>query len=281
MALTKFQLEILQVIARNRNPNSHFAGGAVLNKDEPRISQDIDIFNDSAEILSICLAADAAALEADGYGVAFSTRSDTHVTADVTKHQSSNRIDWVQDSIWRFFPAVQDKTFGWRLHSFDLATNKILAFAGRREPRDYVDTIALERRVPGSLATLVWAAPGKDPGWTPQLILDEIVRNSRMSREDLAKITTLESLDPVALKKQLLDAIASARDLFATLPLATVGKVFLSKKGVPRILTRDVATNPKLLPRDASAYGSLPVPQLESSTLTVGDKRDTGHGPAD
>jgi hypothetical protein len=31
--------------------------------------------------------------------------------------------------------------FGYRLHIFDLATNKALAAAGRREPRDVLDLL--------------------------------------------------------------------------------------------------------------------------------------------
>ncbi|HRQ90978.1 MAG TPA: hypothetical protein PLA50_19470 [Bacteroidia bacterium] len=36
-------------------------------------------------------------------------------------------IDWAADSAVRFFPIERDPLFGWRLHLFDMATNKALA----------------------------------------------------------------------------------------------------------------------------------------------------------
>jgi hypothetical protein len=40
------------------------------------------------------------------------------------------------DNDFRFFPAQRDEVFGYVLHPLDLATNKAMAAAGRREPRD-------------------------------------------------------------------------------------------------------------------------------------------------
>ena len=51
MALTDFQRELLAVLAKGRNPNSHFAGGATLNRNNPRLSDDFAIFADDAAIL--------------------------------------------------------------------------------------------------------------------------------------------------------------------------------------------------------------------------------------
>jgi hypothetical protein len=36
---------------------------------------------------------------------------------------------------------VRDDVFGYMLHPVDLAANKIMAAAGRREPRDIVDAV--------------------------------------------------------------------------------------------------------------------------------------------
>jgi hypothetical protein len=55
-------------------------------------------------------------------------------------------IDWAADSAFRFFPIEQDPQFGWRLHLFDLATNKALTLSARTETRDYVDILELHQR---------------------------------------------------------------------------------------------------------------------------------------
>lgn len=52
----------------------------------------------------------------------------------------------------------------------DLAANKVLVLAGRDEPRDFVDILFAHREVL-PLAGLVWAAVGKDPGFTPPSLL--------------------------------------------------------------------------------------------------------------
>ena len=46
MPLTPFQREVARVLATNRNPESHIAGGAVINRGESglRISDDLDIW---------------------------------------------------------------------------------------------------------------------------------------------------------------------------------------------------------------------------------------------
>jgi hypothetical protein len=61
-----------------------------------------------------------------------------------------------------FFPIEPDAELGWRLNSWDAATNKILAMAGRQKIRDFLDTLFLHQQHL-HLAALVWAA-GKDPG---------------------------------------------------------------------------------------------------------------------
>ncbi|HMC66943.1 MAG TPA: hypothetical protein VKI65_18545 [Gemmataceae bacterium] len=51
MPLTPLQKDVLRVLASNRNPESHVAGGAVINRlaGSPRYSADLDLFHDVAE----------------------------------------------------------------------------------------------------------------------------------------------------------------------------------------------------------------------------------------
>jgi len=56
------------------------------------------------------------------------------------------------------------------LHPVDLAINKVLALAGRDEPRDFVDILFVHARVL-PLGAICWAAVGKDSGFTPLSLL--------------------------------------------------------------------------------------------------------------
>jgi hypothetical protein len=49
MALTPLQRRILRIIAKNRSPDSHIAGGAPLARISGRVSDDIDVFHDAEE----------------------------------------------------------------------------------------------------------------------------------------------------------------------------------------------------------------------------------------
>jgi hypothetical protein len=94
----------------------------------------------------------------------------------VVAHGSEQvRLEWVLDSTFRFFPVQADEEFGYVLHLLDLATNKVLALAGRFEARDFIDAIYSERQGI-ALGLLAWAAAGEDPGPTPTLILENCRR---------------------------------------------------------------------------------------------------------
>lgn len=175
MPVTDFQREVIRVIAGNRDECSHFAGGLVLNTgaDSARFSHDFDIFHEAAEDVARASDVDVATLRAAGYEAAL-VRGDwskpaTFRKAIIKRSDQSVEIDWAADSAFRFFPIEKDELLGWRLHLFDFATNKALALCARSETRDYVDIVELGRFFP--LAAIVWAACGKDPGFSPLLLL--------------------------------------------------------------------------------------------------------------
>jgi hypothetical protein len=232
VALTDFQKGVLRAIASNRSPNSVIGGGSALNRERPRRSKDFDIEHASAEAVRQSFAADQASLSAAGYSVQETRNSrpfNGFVQAIVTGAGQSTLIDWVWDSAVRFFPAVKDDAFGWRLHDVDLAINKLLAMAGRREPRDYFDVVTTHRDGL-HLAIPAWAASGKDPGMTPELVLDEITRNSNYPADQIQASVDIDApVDVVALKRDLLQAVAEARDRFATLPRMQAGCLYIDR----------------------------------------------------
>ena len=108
-------------------------------------------------------------------------RSQYFVEAVVRQGSDYVDIQWVQDLAFRYFPLQTHPDFGLTLHPFDLATNKVLALVGRREVRDWIDTIeCCDRLQP--LGFLAWAASGKDIGLNPVFILGEAARTTRYSQ---------------------------------------------------------------------------------------------------
>jgi hypothetical protein len=83
---------------------------------------------------------------------------------------------------------VQKDAFcGYRLHDADAATNKILALANRIEIRDFVDVLHLHQTYL-TLGALVWAACGKDAGFTPEFLLDQVSRHTACTQADVERL---------------------------------------------------------------------------------------------
>jgi hypothetical protein len=150
MPLTEFQKGVARVIAANRKPESHIAGGAVINRGDGglRISDDLDIFHDrltinqnAAEIVNASAEADEKLLKEAGYSVDWLLRQGGIAKAVVRRGNDHVRLEWTNDTACRFFPAQKDDEFGYCLHPADLAINKVLALADRAEIRDFLDIL--------------------------------------------------------------------------------------------------------------------------------------------
>jgi hypothetical protein len=234
MPLTPFQMGVAQILAKNRNPDSHFAGGAIINRGESgvRVSDDLDIFHDLAAMVAACAEADARALRAAGYAVEWTLRGEAIFKAVTTLGADQLRLDWTTDSAFRFFPVVPDEEFGYCLHQADLATNKVLALAGRSEIRDFLDILLIDRTYL-SLGAIMWAACGKDPGFTPALLLDQTNRHSRYQESDLKGEHLVRPVDLKELKHQWLDARTGAERLFEVLPAEDLGCLYVDTRHQP------------------------------------------------
>jgi hypothetical protein len=149
------------------------------------------------------------------------------IRAQIGKSGDSLLIDWAQDSIWRFFPAVQLEGIGWVLHPVDLAVNKVLALAGRDEPRDFLDTLYLNDTVL-PLGALVWAATGKDPGMNPRMLLEMLERKGNISTEDIRRLDLSQPADPEALRAKWRAALADARSWIFSRPASEAGCLYTS-----------------------------------------------------
>jgi len=130
--LPEIRSDILLLLVAHRNPESNVAGASALNRDEPRFSGDIDIFHDREESVAIAAHADSALLAGSGYAIEWLRREPGLHAAVVQRSGETTMLGRARDGDFRFFPPIADEMFGYRLHVFDLATNKPLAAAGRR-----------------------------------------------------------------------------------------------------------------------------------------------------
>ena len=221
MPVTNVQANILCLLASRRDPN----------RNAPRYSGDIDVFHDREERVARAAAEDGALLEKEGYTLEWRRRDATIYSVLARRANEATKLEWVVDSDFRFFPAVRDEEFGYVLHPADLATNKVAAAYGRREPRDIVDLITIhDTFLP--IGAAVWAAAGKALGFTPEGIIDEIRRNSRYTAEDFHRIHSDPPIDLAATMIRLREILTEAEAFVARMPTEKVGLLFLKSDKV-------------------------------------------------
>jgi len=196
-----------------------------LNRDAPRYSGDIDIFHGREERVASAAATDAETLEAAGYSVRWTRRLPAIYTAEVSAQSGATHLEWVVDSEFRFFPAMRDDTFGYMLHPVDLATNKIMAAAGRREVRDIVDVVMVHETIL-PLGAVVWAAVEKAPGYTPEGLIAEIRRNSNYPAAEWRALASTEPIDPDVVMPKLRAALNDAEAFVSRMPTNKIGLLF-------------------------------------------------------
>ncbi len=232
MPLTAFQQQVLQLLAANRTPESYLAGATVIHRtpDSPRFSEDVDFFHDTAESVAVCAEHDATVLRREGHQMEWQLRTPAFYRAVVSRMGQTLKLEWAQDTAFRFFPVEQDATCGYRLHLADAAINKILAVAGRTEVRDFLDLLYLDRTFL-SIGALCWAACGKDPGFTPVFLLEQINRHAAYTQHDLDRLMLAGKQALPALKRQWLTALAKAATLVNLLPGAEIGCLYLNARG--------------------------------------------------
>lgn len=235
MALTPFQRDIGRLLAdhRIRSGESYVAGGAALNEllGAPRRSRDLDLFHDSRQALESAWEADREVLGRAGLGVSVVRERPGFVEAEVRRGDDAVRLEWAQDSAYRFFPLVRHDELGLVLHPFDLATNKVLALVGRVEARDFVDTLACDRELQ-PFGYLAWAACGKDPGFSPASILEHAARSARYSQAELPGLD-FDGSPPDAgeLSRRWHAILNEAREIVGLLPPEQAGRAVLARDG--------------------------------------------------
>jgi hypothetical protein len=227
--LTDFQFELGRLLAANRSEDSYAAGAApiLLEPRTRRFSQDLDYFHDTPERVASAYEADSRSLLAAGCRVELELSQPGYIRALVRRGQEATKVEWAYDTSWRFLPVIQSEVFGYQLHPIDLAINKVLALAGRDEPRDLLDTLYCHANVL-RLGPLAWAAAGKDPGFSPLSLLELLRRRGRVRPEELARLHLAEPVDLEELKVEWLAALDEAEAFCRRRPPTEAGCLYYS-----------------------------------------------------
>ena len=264
MPLTKLQTYVLRRLAAQRSPDSYVAGGVALNREGPRFSGDIDIFQDSEERLATAAEADGAALVEAGLRLSWRKIQTGRRQALVEGLGEAMQLEWVADSDFRFFPTQPDELFGYVLHPVDLATNKASAAADRREPRDIVDLVTIHESIL-PLGAVICAAVGRFPGLSPEEMLAEITRHSRFTAEEFRVLATERPIDIPDLHRRIRNMIENAERFIGRIPSDDVGFVFLDGD---KPVEPDVSMLAKYTRRSGARRGVWPSsPEISSAML--------------
>ncbi len=194
MPLTAIQQSAAEILRPHRSEYNYVAGGAALNREWPRLSDDMDIFLDDRGRLAHAVEPELETLRNAGYAVELTTDNDLVVETILRKGGEETRVQWFddEDACRRFFPAQDDPEFGFRLHDADLAVNKVLCAARRNSAaRDAVDLVNIVQRY-APLGPLAWAVSGKAPDMAPPSTLRAIRANAFGYAEEEVETVRME-----------------------------------------------------------------------------------------
>ena len=239
MSLTNFQKMVIGVLRSFRTPSDYVGGGAALNFDEFRLSDDMDIFQDRTGALPSGVHKELDALRAQEFAVEVLHADNYTVEAIIRRYGFDTRVQWMSDpeTCRRFFTAVEHEVFGFVLHRSDNAVNKALCASRRNTAaRDAVDLVNLaEGYCP--LGPLVWAVVGKDPSRGPLEVIrgirqnalgysDEEIRSVRMENgAEITRTHVRQVLEPA------LDGAVNYCQQVA--PVNFLGHLFINKELIP------------------------------------------------
>lgn len=122
---------------------------------------------------------------------------------------------------------------------------------------DFLDCLYLHgHHLP--LGALVWAAAGKDPGLTPEYMLDWALRGNRFRPDDLQDVRLGKPIDLVETKQRWIAAVHEAREIVANLPPAELGCFYLNAEAKPVCPVPSSSDFAKLTRHNGSLRGALP-----------------------
>jgi hypothetical protein len=232
MPLTSTQIVIAKLLSKNRDEGSHLAGGSAMHFEPQsfRYSEDLDYFHDSLERVGIAYELDRKTLQKNSYKVQNEILTPGYIRALVSGPDGTCKIEWARDSSWRFMPVQSHPELGFVLHPIDLMINKFLALVGRDEARDFLDVLEMHQHQL-SLGAQCWAACGKDPGFSPQSLIELLKRKGKYREEDFKRLHLVKhfKIDLHEIKKRWLEALHEAEQFTLKAPQDQVGCLYYSK----------------------------------------------------
>jgi hypothetical protein len=249
---------VARLLSANRSFDSYLAGGAAIHLEPQttRYSNDLDYFHDSVERVATAFADDARRLGEAGHDLTSEIRLPGYIRATVSRERARTKVEWAHDSAWRFLPTIRSEVAGYVLHPIDLAVNKLLALAGRDEPRDFLDILDLHARTL-PVGALCWAAAGKDPGFSPLALLEILRRRGKYHPEDFARLHLVEPVDLPALKARWLGTLADADAFVRGRPPDEIGCLYYSPS-LERFVAPGTNGPPDAVPHYGRPGGVLP-----------------------
>jgi hypothetical protein len=166
------------------------------------------------------------------------------VSARVSRGANATLLDWAHESAWRFLPLVPIDGGGVMLHPIDLAINKLVALANRREPRDLVDAIYADAHIL-PFPALVWAVVDKNPGLNPASYLEQFRRRT-LTPEDARYLQMVGPYDVAEAARQYRRLVEDA-DRF----------IVANQHRVPGALLQDRRTGAFVLPRTEAEWAHV------------------------
>lgn len=263
MPLTKLQLSALEVLKPFRTENTFIGGGAALNQQWARISDDLDIFDDRRKVLPEQVAPELEKLREAGFSIEIINEDQWMVEAVLRKFGFETKIQWMDEpeTSRRFFPAILDAEFGYRLHQADAAVNKVLCASRRNSAaRDAVDLVAIvENYAP--LGPMIWALAAKDVDIAPPQIIrdirknvfgyaDDEIRTVRLENEATSRAHVRSVLEPA------LDQAAAYCDERA--PEDYLGQLFVDQTEIPIEADLEILERGEAVALEIKDFGVLP-----------------------
>ena len=233
--LTELQARAAKLMAANRSEESYFAGGAVLNENTERVSDDLDIFHDDERAIDTLCRKDIQALDDDGLDVFVGIEALGCIEVRIRdEFRRETLIQWMSETRMRYFPLVEDPLWGVRLHRSDLAVNKVVAASSRMQARDTADLLLISRHF-CPLGPLFLAASVKLGKVSPLGIVDRARhRTAGTPNEELEELRMALSCGNAGeIKASAFAALDSAEAFLRDLPEPMLGGLPVNTDGIP------------------------------------------------
>lgn len=264
MPLTPLQLRVAAVLRSFRTRNNYVAGGAALNRDWPRLSDDMDIFHDRRRQLPDSVEPELQALRDAGFTVEITTEDVLIVEAILRWHGDETKVQWMDDpeTCRRFFPAIDDDEFGFQLHPADVVVNKVLCASRRQQAaRDAVDLVSIVNHY-APLGPLVWAVAGKEPTKSPPQIIRTIRTNAFGYADEEIVAVRMEGENPMTrevVRSILGPALDQALDYCdAVAPIEFSACLFIDTSETPVPADEEAVTNGTASAMPLKDFGIMP-----------------------